>query len=97
MLISLLFHAVLLSMLSSKKEGVTTNFNCNCNFMLFTKLPGSTATDRNKLTASKLTANKLTASNADWLKRAILNIFLLSPEPSYPNPHFVTKSLQRNE
>ena len=57
---------------------------------------GSTTTDRNKLTADKLTANKLTANNADWLRRAILNIFLLSPEPSCPNPHFVTKSLRRN-
>ena len=54
--------------------------------------PGSTTTDRDKLTASKLTAD-----NADWLKRAILNIFLLSPEPSCPNPHFMTKSLRRNQ
>ena len=45
----------------------------------------------------QLTANKLTAKNADWLRRAILNIFLLSPEPSCPNPHFVTKSLRRNQ
>ena len=44
----------------------------------------------------QLTADKLTANNAVWLKRAILNIFLLSPEPSCPNPHFVTKSLRRN-
>ena len=36
-----------------------------------------------------------TANNADWLRRAILNIFLLSPEPSCPNLHFVTKSLRR--
>ena len=40
---------------------------------------------------------QLTASNADWLRRAILNIFLLSPEPSCPNPHFVMKSLRRNQ
>ena len=40
---------------------------------------------------------QLTADNADWLKRAILNIFLLSPEPSCLNPHFVTKSLRRNQ
>ena len=52
---------------------------------------GSTTTDRNKLTADRLTAN-----SADWLRRAILNIFLLSPEPSCPNSHFVTKSLRRN-
>ena len=39
---------------------------------------------------------QLTSDNADWLKRAILNLFLLSPEPSCPNPHFVTKSLRRN-
>ena len=45
----------------------------------------------------QLTANQLTADNADWLKRAILNIFLLYPEPSCPNPHFVTKSLRRNQ
>ena len=45
-----------------------------------------------QLTANQLTASKLTADNADWLKRAILNIFLLSPEPSCLNPHFVTKS-----
>ena len=36
--------------------------------------------------------DKLTANNADWLRRAILNIFLLSPEPSCPNPHLVMKS-----
>ena len=48
----------------------------------------------NQLTANKLTANKLTANNVDWLRRAILNIFLLSPEPSCPNLHFVTKSLR---
>ena len=57
---------------------------------------GSATTDRDKLTANQLTASKLTADNADWLKRAILNIFLLSPEPSCPHPHFVTKSLRRN-
>ena len=34
------------------------------------------------------------ANNADWLRRAILNIFLLSPQPSCPNPHSVTKSLR---
>ena len=50
----------------------------------------------NQLTANKLIANKLTANNADWLKRAILNLFLLSPEPSCLNSHFVTKSLRRN-
>ena len=50
-----------------------------------------------QLTANQLTASKLTADNADWLKRVILKIFLLSPEPSCPNPHFVTKSLQRNQ
>ena len=37
---------------------------------------GSTTPDRDKLTANKLTTN-----NANWLKRAILNIFLLSLEP----------------
>ena len=47
---------------------------------------GSTTTDR----------DKLAANNADWLRRAILNIFLLSPKPSCPNPHFRTKSLRRN-
>ena len=40
--------------------------------------------------------DKLTANNSDWLRRAILNI-LLSPEPSCPNPHFVTKSLLRSQ
>ena len=50
---------------------------------------GSTTTDPNKLIA-----NKLTASNVDWLRRVILNIFLLSAEPSCPNPHFVMKSLR---
>ena len=44
----------------------------------------------------QLTANQVIAENADWLKRAILNIFILSPEPSCPNPHFVMKSLRRN-
>ena len=48
-------------------------------------------TDRDKLTAKQLTVN-----NDDWRRRAILNIFLLSPEPSSPNPHFVTKSLRQN-
>ena len=57
---------------------------------------GSTTTDRNKLTANQLTANKLKANNVDWLRRAILNIYLLSPEPSCPNPHFVTKWLRRH-
>ena len=57
---------------------------------------GSTITDRDKLTTNKLTVNKLTVNNVDWLRRAILNIFLLSPQPFCPNPHFVTKSLQRN-
>ena len=52
---------------------------------------GSTTTDRNKLTANQLTSNKLTVNNADWLRTAILNIFLLSPEPPGPNSHFVTK------
>ena len=37
----------------------------------------STTTDRDKLTTNKLTTN-----NADWLRRAILNIYLLYPEPS---------------
>ena len=50
-----------------------------------------------QLTANQLTASQLTADNADWLKRAILNIFLLYPEPSCPNPHFETKSLRRNQ
>ena len=45
----------------------------------------------------QLTASKLNADYADWLKRAILNIFLLYSEPSCPNPHFVTKSLRRNQ
>ena len=53
---------------------------------------GSTTTDRNKLTTNKQTAN-----NADWLRRAILNVYLLSPEPSCPQPHFVTKSLRQNQ
>ena len=48
---------------------------------------GSTTTD----------SDKLTASNAEWLRRAILNTFLLSPKPSCPNPHFGTKSLRRNQ
>ena len=52
---------------------------------------GSTTTD-----CDKLAANQLTANNADGLRRANLNIFLLSPEPSCPNPHLVTKSLRRN-
>ena len=52
---------------------------------------GSTTTGRNKLTVNQLTAN-----NADWLRRAILNIFLLSPEPSCPNPHFVMKSVMKS-
>ena len=54
-----------------------------------------------QLTANQLTSSKLTADNADWLKRAILNIFLLSPEPSCLNPHFdeiaVTKSSLRGQ
>ena len=50
-------------------------------------LYGSTTTDH----------DKLTASNADWLRRAILNIFLLSPEPSCLNPRFVMKSLRWNQ
>ena len=47
-------------------------------------LYGSTTTDR----------DKLTASNADWLRKAILTIFLLSPEPSCLNPHFMMKLLR---
>ena len=55
---------------------------------------GSTTTDCDKLTTNQRTANKLTANNANWLKRAILNLFLLIfPEPSCPNSHFVMKSL----
>ena len=49
-------------------------------------IPGSTTTD----------CNKLTANNADWLRRPILNMFLLFPEPYCRNPHFVTKSLRQN-
>ena len=49
-----------------------------------------------QLTTNQLTVNKLTAKNIDWRRRAVLNIFLLSPKPSCPNPHFVTKSLRRN-
>ena len=64
---------------------------------LHSSILGSTTTDRDILTANLLTANKLIANNADWLRRAILNIFLLSPEPSCPNPHFVTKSLPQNQ
>ena len=41
--------------------------------------------------------DSLTANNADWLRRAILTIFLLSPEPSGPNPHLMTKPLRRNQ
>ena len=51
----------------------------------------------NQQIANKLIANKLTANNADWLKRAILNLFLLSPKPSSLNSHFVTKSLRWNQ
>ena len=58
----------------------------------FVDIRGSTTTDRDKLTANKPVAN-----NTDWLRKAILNIFLLSPEPSCPNPHFVTKSLRRKQ
>ena len=54
------------------------------------RILGSTTTDRDKLTTNQLTTN-----NADELRRAILNIFLLSPEPSCPNPHFVTKSVTK--
>ena len=51
---------------------------------------GSTTTERDKLTTNQLTAN-----NVDRLRRAILDIFLLSPEPSCPNPHFVMKSVMK--
>ena len=40
--------------------------------------------------------DKLTTNNVDWLRRAILNIFILSPEAACPNPHYVTKSLRQN-
>ena len=63
----------------------------------YVKYLGATTTDRDKLNANQLIENKLTANNADWLRRAILNIFLLSPEPSCPNPHIVMKSLRRNQ
>ena len=72
---------------------VSHQLSTNCVPLFF----GSTTTDRDKLTANQLTANQLTANNADWLRTAILNKFLLSPEPSCPNPHFVTKWLRRNQ
>ena len=62
-----------------------------CGVLFVAIHSGSMTTD-----CDKLITNQLTVNNADWLRRAILNIFLLSPEPSCPNPHFVTKSLQRN-
>ena len=62
----------------------------SCTMFAMCACYGSPTTD-----CDKVTANQLTANNTDWLRRAILNIFLLSPEPSCPNPHFVTKSLRR--
>ena len=44
------------------------------------------------------TNREQTDREQSWLaRRAILNICLLSPEPSCPNPHFVTKSPRRNQ
>ena len=62
-------------------------------------LPYQFCTGPQQLTANKIIPEMrgITESNDDWLKRAILNIFLLSPEPSCPNPHFVMKSLRQNE
>ena len=58
--------------------------------------PATTLNIATQTTPHRRVSDKLTANNADWLRRAIINIFLPSPEPSCTNPYFVTKSLRRN-
>ena len=55
-----------------------------------------------KVTEIKYVSRQLTVTNWLWTNWCQLaekgdhNIILLSPEPSCPNPHFVTKLLRRN-